>query len=681
MEKNVIALGALKFDNFKGIRNLEINFGPKETNIYGKNEAGKSSIVDGFYFLLYGKDAFDRKDFDVKNTKHPELNKLDHVVEGTLIHNGKKEVLKHVFREEWVKKHGESEKKLKGNINEYYWNGLSMTATEYASRINEILPENVFKILTNPHYFNDDKKMPKPARRAILEKLADVSGSDIDIATSIGGFDDLIKEITDMNLTDFKKKIRQEINALKKKIEEYKPKIDENLRNIPDYTSFLAVQDKAIQLSLLNNKYESVDVIFETLERAIKIHQEELSVIDDAISNRVNAHKAKLSGIQEIQNQIHQLKTQLSQVEYTVKKGIQDAENEKASKYNNAKNAVTLIEQDINSKKALLESKKAVNERIEKDTTELKENWLKQKSREFVYDESQFSCPTCQRDFETHDIEESKRIMKENFDAETKRILDITNTKGLALKAEKDSNNELIETISVTIHGLEVKLNEAKEELKKVLPASQDLQIQFTSSLENNAEIIDLKKQIAVLEERLKAEDDREVNTDDLKAQKAPINTLLDELKSKLMVKKQIADLTARIDELEKEQAIQANQQSRLEGLEYQAEQLTKHKITEVEKRVNSMFKTVTFKMYNVLLNGGEEEDCTAFYKGVPWQSLNSAGKIQAGMDIIETIGNYYGFVCPIFLDNRESTTDIPETSSQVINLYVSPDDKVLRVG
>lgn len=681
MEKNVITLGNLKFDNFKGIRNLEISFGEKETNIYGANEAGKSSVVDGFYFLLYGKDAFDRKEFDVKNTKHPELNKLDHVVEGTLIHNGRKEVLKHVFKENWVKKHGEEHETLKGNVNEYFWNGLSMTQTEYMSRINEILPESTFKILTNPLYFNDDKKMPKSARRTILEKMAGVSMSDIEIAESIGGFDDLIKELTHMNLVDFKKKIGQEIKNLKKKIAEYRPKIEENLRNIPDYTSFLAVQDKEIQLSLLQNKNEHINEIFDVLERAIKLKQEELSVIDDAIANRVKAHQAKLTGIQEIQNSVHTLQSNLSTISFGVKQEVQNSENASSLKIDTAKNNVAKIEEDIKSKKTLLESKQTINSRIEKDSAELRENWIKQKARDFVYDESKFSCPTCARDFETNDIEESKRVMKENFDAETKRILEETNAKGLKLKAEKESNNELIAAISKSIETLETQLVQAKAEYEKVHVPKQDIDAVVSEKLESHAEYQSTKKQIVDLNEQLEKLDAGEVNTDDLKAKKEPINIMLDALKQKLMVKQNVADLKKRIKELEKEQSIQAQEQARLEGLEYQAEQLSKIKITEVEGKVNKLFKNVKWQMFEKQMNEGEREDCTAFVNGVPWPSVNSAGQIQGGMEIIEVIGNFYGFVCPIFLDNRESTTEIPETSSQVVNLFVSAEDKTLRIG
>jgi exonuclease SbcC len=64
----------------------------------------------------------------------------------------------------------------------------------------------------------------------------------------------------------------------------------------------------------------------------------------------------------------------------------------------------------------------------------------------------------------------------------------------------------------------------------------------------------------------------------------------------------------------------------------------------------------------------------------VPFSELNTAGKIWAGIDIINAMSSHYNVSAPIFLDNRESVTAIPDTDAQIINLIVSPADKKLRV-
>jgi Predicted ATP-dependent endonuclease of the OLD family len=49
-----IALKNLKLKNFKGIKDLNIGFS-KETNIFGENASGKTTIFDAFTWLLFDK--------------------------------------------------------------------------------------------------------------------------------------------------------------------------------------------------------------------------------------------------------------------------------------------------------------------------------------------------------------------------------------------------------------------------------------------------------------------------------------------------------------------------------------------------------------------------------------------------------------------------------------------------
>lgn len=63
----------------------------------------------------------------------------------------------------------------------------------------------------------------------------------------------------------------------------------------------------------------------------------------------------------------------------------------------------------------------------------------------------------------------------------------------------------------------------------------------------------------------------------------------------------------------------------------------------------------------------------------MPFNDANNAAKINAGIDIINTLTEFYDISVPIFIDNRESVNNLIETNSQVINLVVSK-DKNLKV-
>ena len=87
------------------------------------------------------------------------------------------------------------------------------------------------------------------------------------------------------------------------------------------------------------------------------------------------------------------------------------------------------------------------------------------------------------------------------------------------------------------------------------------------------------------------------------------------------------------------------------------------------------------FRLFETQINGAEIPSCTALVNGVPFSDANTASKINAGVDIINTLSNHYGVNAPVFIDNRESVVKLIESESQIINLIVSEKDKDLRVA
>ena len=54
--------------------------------------------------------------------------------------------------------------------------------------------------------------------------------------------------------------------------------------------------------------------------------------------------------------------------------------------------------------------------------------------------------------------------------------------------------------------------------------------------------------------------------------------------------------------------------------------------------------------------------------------------KINAGLDVINTICDYSNTYAPIFIDNAESVNETIKTNSQQIRLYVTENDETLRI-
>lgn len=162
---NRIIIKTLKLVNFKGVRDLTIDFNEAQTNIYGRNGSGKTTIFDAFTWLLFGKDSSDRKQFDLKTIDKDGniIPQLPHEVCAVILYNDAEIRLMRRFTEKWVKRAGKVDKEFDGNKEERFINDVPVSKKEYEERIADICREDVFKFITSPTYFTSQKpKHRKP---------------------------------------------------------------------------------------------------------------------------------------------------------------------------------------------------------------------------------------------------------------------------------------------------------------------------------------------------------------------------------------------------------------------------------------------------------------------------------------------------------------------------------------
>lgn len=652
-----ITLKSLEIRNFKGIRELNIPFSGQNADILGANASGKSSIMDAFTWLITGKDSQDRKDFDLKNSVDKELNRQDHEVTGVLTIDGRDETLKHVYRERWTKRQGSQTSEMTGHEHLYFWNDVPMQAGEYKAKVDNILQEKVFKLLTNALYFNS---LNWTDRRAIVSELAGpISNQDIIDKLlgdkNEGDFNGLLAVLnTGKTIEEYKKEIVSKKKLLVTSLEEIAPRIDENIKRIPEEMDYSQVEAR---IQVLNN---------------------ELAAIDTLMLDRNKANQNKLDAVRGIQTILHELMTERSNIEHSARTTIQSTDHEKSSKESSARMLVDKLRTTLSSQNDLIGTLTKDGEIMKVQIDDLIAGWNKDKARVFEYDESKFACPTCNRDFESDNIEEAKKVMKYNFDDETARLLGIVNDKGLKLKADKAKNAEAIQVLKDQVVALEKDLATAESNYKQY--ENSHVPATLAEILSTHEDYQSVQAKIIKIQNHLAAEPETSVNVDDLKNQKLPINTEIDSLKNRLVIRDQIKVTQQRIETLKAEESELSSQLASMEGIEFTIDEFIKAKISVVEDRTNDKFKFVEFKMFNTLINGGYEPTCVTMYKGVPWDTLNTAARINAGLDIINTLSLFYGFTAPIFLDNRESTTHIIETKSQVVSLKVNPEHEVLVV-
>ncbi|MCX4265132.1 MAG: ATP-binding protein, partial [Muribaculaceae bacterium] len=158
-----VTLKRLTLVNFKGLRNVAVEFGDGVTTISGRNGTGKTTIADSFAWLLWGKDSEGNSDskFGIK-TNDAEGNfipDLEHEVTGlfdvvdTETGEASSVELRRVYVEEWKTPKGSTERTLSGHHTDYFFNGVPLKKAEYDAKVATIIPEDLFKVITDPYYF------------------------------------------------------------------------------------------------------------------------------------------------------------------------------------------------------------------------------------------------------------------------------------------------------------------------------------------------------------------------------------------------------------------------------------------------------------------------------------------------------------------------------------------------
>jgi hypothetical protein len=173
----------------------------------------------------------------------------------------------------------------------------------------------------------------------------------------------------------------------------------------------------------------------------------------------------------------------------------------------------------------------------------------------------------------------------------------------------------------------------------------------------------------------------KSVENSELKSKKSNIQNELEGLNAKLSSKDLNEKADKRIEELSEHQKSISQDVADLENKEIQIEKFIKAKMDIVEDRVNKLFATCSFKMFEDQVNGGQKPTCECLVDGVPFHDVNKAGKINAGVDIISALQSYFDIQAPIWIDNRESVVNLFDHESQVINLIVDREHKELYIS
>lgn len=626
----------LNLQNFKGIEFGDFRF-TNNTIIRGDNATGKTTVFDALCWLLFGKDSLDRADFQIKTLKNGEpVHNVNHMVQAAFDNeDGTGFTLKRIYREKYSNPRG-GEVKLTGHTTDYFINDVPSKEKEYKAFINNMINEDVFKLITNPLFFNEQYTWQN-RRKLLLEMCGDV-----DDASVINSKDEL-KRLTELlngrSVDEQRKIIASKKTAINKELDMIPVRIDE--------------ADKCKPTPLEAEQKLKDDIA--TIETAIKQLEEDKSVIINGLDGTERTAK-----IREVKRKLADRKSQLMN-EHT------DKERRLGHNYQLSLTKLQMAE---------CERDRYKDREYELDT-QIKQEEARIDKLQAEFDEfnqSQFNkelCPTCGQELPASKYEELQAKFNKNKAEkleEWQALID-------SAKALKQNYIEQKEVMQVKADGMCSQIEELTNDKDTKQKAMNEV---GEVDLDNDVQVNDLKAELFMLEL-----DEDNTSDDQLKRIDSELSELADKrstLQTELTKYDVIRDITKRINELEQEQQRLINEKNVVDETAFLLDEFVKAKVEMLEDTINKHFTITTFKMANVLVNGSVEDCCETMVDGVPYRNLNNAARINAGIDIINALTKFYNVTAPVFIDNAEAVTKFVNCNSQTIKLIVDETCKELRV-
>jgi exonuclease SbcC len=607
-----ITIQKLQIQNFKGIANLTVNFNQNEpTIISGKNKAGKSTIADAYYWVLFGIDSNANKEFTIRpqDANGKPIDKIECSVSLNITFDANQIIIKKVYRQKWTKKRGEEREEFTGNENIYFWNEVPISEKEYKVKIEALINEEQFKLISSFKYFQNLKWDEK--RKKLYELSKEITDSEMfelfpKLAYLQAQFDTKTPE-------EYKREVRSKINKIKGEID-----------STPDIIREL--ENQVVQIDLNAENAKKIEI-----QKAIDERTGAKQIIDKAYQDN---HEIIRGKIQEIRN-------------------IENANDSKLNEFVKEKaKSIAQIEATI------LEAKTAQSKydhylfnktNFENQLSKLRNDYLSANATIFRFQESK--CEVCGQSIEASDAEQ-----REAFNLSKSKALN-------NIKAEADAIKEKIEKLEV-FQPIDANMISNLEAAKTKL---RETKFVSDNSVEN-AEIEKLKSEIKDLE-KIEFSD---ANLIAIESEKKEFQSQLDAVNANIAKARANESLTARIAELIAKESKLGKEIAKLEKTEIDIQTFIDQKAKKIQDNINHLFSIAKVKMFERQVNGALNPTCIILDNGVAWNETNTANKTNIGLDVINTFSKHFGISAPIFIDDCEGINVLLPCNSQTIQLHVS---------
>ena len=625
-----VTIKNLRIKNFKGVKDFTIEPNGQSISVFGKNASGKTTLQDAFFYLLFGKDSNDKADFQLKpvDAAGQEIHHLETEVEAVLDVDGKSVTLMKIYKEKWTRKRGSASDQMEGHTTEHYIDGVPAKKKDYDERICDLININAFKLVTNPFEFANLHWQSR--RNMLLEMCGDVS--DQAVIESDAELSQLASILDGVSVDDHRARVKSQQKKINEILKEIPARIAENQEMVKDAPA----PDQKEKDLLDKNLTDLQDRLArERNNETLSAKRVELNEVNAAILNEA-------SRVDELNREGK--KPILDTIDFLEKEKREHANQIEALKDN--------VTRD--------EKRNAI---AQESISKVREEWHQENLKKPAQNNT---CPTCGQELPRGQVEAAT----EKFNQAKAQRMGKINQEGKQLKSgiearEKDiiAAKETIDSLAECIQGIDSTLAVKRKELADIGTTKADTTVldQKKAGLENEIQAIkngsgirerDITEKINETREKIAAWNNQDA--EHKAAEKA----------------------RSRISDLERQEKTMAAEYEALEKELFLTETFIRRKVELLEDSINSRFKLARFKLFAEQINGGLSECCEILYQGVPFdRALNSAARVNVGIDIINTLSDYFKFRGPVFIDNAESVNTLAETTTQVIALYVSEHD------
>lgn len=642
---NKLKLKKLSLLNFRGIKNLQIDFGDT-TCIYGANGTGKTSVYNAFLWLLFGKDDEDRLNFNLFDNRlnfTPE-NATICEVKAVIYFNEREIKLLRTAQQKWVKKHGTTKLERNNDTYEYFIDDIPRSATEYKDFIASILDEKIFKIVTNNSFF---ASLHWTEKRDILHGIV----GPIKDENLQGDYSELLPLLAKMSKEDILAQCRSKAKPIRDQIKAIPISIKTLESQTATDINFAEVEAKRNELrSVIADIDKELSGEGANIQPFINRRNKEQGIINDKVRTLSELEK---DFVKKQDDSLNDLKNQLAEIER--KNANIKEDNERLQK----------------SRNELTETKA----KLQKELTQLYNNrnilYEKyNKAVEKVFDKDK-NCPTCKRKLAFEDIEQ----MELEFNANKKTEIDGIIAEGREIKTSIESIEGKIESLDEQISAELVFASLlSKEAIKEQIEAIRNSFVNYCDTEEYKAKVTEietLRNNLTVIPIF-----DNSLLTDKKKEKQIEV----DKCTELLAKRDSIAEIKVKIKELHNELQAMNIELVNVEKIENSLMEYEREKASLMQEKINSLFNICNIEVLDTDKKGNFVDTCEITdLNGVKYSTLNNAAKQIIGLDIIHVLSDYYGVKCPVFIDNAESINKVPEQQTQVICTYVT-EDKTLRI-